>query len=77
VHEILQKSCAYERCHSGISVGGALYLQRGVDFAAALVGVTACQYERMARVEPGHPERSWLMVKVAAEFRPSDDPYAN
>jgi hypothetical protein len=76
VESILTRSCAYERCHSGALIGGALDLSRGRDYRAALVSVPACQYERMARVEPGDPERSWLMVKLTAEFRDRDDPYA-
>jgi hypothetical protein len=42
----------------------------------SLVGVPACEYERMNRVEPFHPERSWMMVKLTAAFRDRDDPYA-
>ena len=51
-------------------------LLRGSNHAAALVGVPACEYERMNRVEPFHPERSWMMVKLTAAFRDRDDPYA-
>lgn len=75
VEAILLRSCAFERCHSGALVGGALDLSRGGDYHAALVGIAACEYERMARVEPGDPDRSWLIVKLTAEFRPADDPY--
>lgn len=75
VEAILARSCAFERCHSGAIVGGALDLSRGADYHAALVGIAACEYERMARVEPGDPEQSWLMVKLTAEFRPPEDPY--
>jgi hypothetical protein len=75
VESILVRSCAFERCHSGALVGGALDLSRGGDYHAALVGIEACEYERMARVEPGDPDRSWLMVKLTAEFRGPEDPY--
>jgi hypothetical protein len=74
---VLQRSCSYERCHSGAIVGAGLSLQRGSDYAAALVGVTACEYERMARVEPFDPDHSWMIIKLTAAFRDSDDPYAN
>ncbi|MET0343874.1 MAG: hypothetical protein ABW252_22865 [Polyangiales bacterium] len=76
VSAILARSCAYHRCHAGPVVGGGLSLAEGSDYRAALVGVEACAYERMALVEPYHPERSWLMVKLTAEARPLDDPYA-
>ena len=74
VRDIIQRSCAYERCHDGALIGGKLALPRGGDFAAALVSVTACEYDRMARVEPFDPDNSWLMVKLTAEFRDPDDP---
>ena len=74
VQAILARSCAYQRCHAGPLIGGALSLARGSDYAAALVSVPACEYERMARVEPFDPERSWLMVKLTADFRAPDDP---
>jgi len=77
VQAIFARSCAYERCHSGAIIGGALNLARGSDYAAALIGVPACEYERMARVEPGDPERSWLMVKLTAAVRPASDAYAD
>jgi hypothetical protein len=75
VQSILVRSCAFERCHSGAIVGGALDLSRGSDYHAALVGIAACEYERMARVEPGDPDGSWLMVKLTADFRGPEDPY--
>jgi hypothetical protein len=76
VVEILERSCAYVRCHAGTPVGGTLSLLRGDNHAASLVGVPACEYERMNRIEPFQPERSWLMVKLTAAFRDRDDPYA-
>lgn len=77
VHAILERSCAFERCHQGRVFGGGLYLDPDADMRAALVGVPACEYERMARVEPFDPAASWLMVKLTATFRPETDPYAN
>jgi hypothetical protein len=77
VVEILERSCAYVRCHSGTPVGGALSFLRGANHALSLVDVPACEYELMKRVEPFHPERSWLIVKLTAAFRPASDPYAN
>jgi hypothetical protein len=76
VTAIFARSCAYQRCHDAPVFGGGLSFAPGADFHRALVGVPACEYERMARVEPGHPERSWLMTKLTAPARPLGDPYA-
>ncbi|MET0384461.1 MAG: hypothetical protein ABW321_00810 [Polyangiales bacterium] len=76
VSDIIQKSCAYPRCHDGAYVGGALSLPFGSNFATALVDVDACQYPKLKRVEPYHPERSWLMIKLTTEERPDGDPFA-
>lgn len=77
VQAILTRSCAISRCHAGQFVGAGLYLMPDGDYRAALVGVTSCEYERLALIEPGRPEKSWVMVKLTAPFRPADDPYAN
>lgn len=77
VQAIVDRSCAFERCHRGAIIGAGLYLDPDGDLRATLVGRPACEYERMALVEPGHPERSWIMVKLTAPFRPQLDPYAN
>jgi hypothetical protein len=74
---VLQRSCSYERCHSGAIVGAGLNLQRGVNYANSLVSVRACEYERMNRVEPFDPDHSWMIVKLTAPFRDAEDPYAN
>jgi hypothetical protein len=76
VTAIIERSCAYQRCHAGEVVGGGLNLAPGVDYHAALVGRGACGYDGMKLVEPYHPGRSWLMVKLTAEARPLADPYA-
>ena len=77
VRALFERSCAYERCHSGSIIGGALDLSRGRDYIASLVGVPACEYPAMSRIEPHSAQRSWLMVKLTAPFRRADDPYAN
>ena len=77
VADILQRSCSYVRCHDGPLIGGTLRLGQDGDYASVLLGVTACQYDRMKRVEPGDPEHSWLWVKLTAAFRGASDPYAN
>lgn len=76
VSEIIARSCAYHRCHAGAVQGGGLNFAAGVDYRSQLVGVPACAYDGMNEVEPFAPERSWLMVKLTAEARPLEDPYA-
>jgi hypothetical protein len=76
VEAILRRSCAYERCHAGALIGAGLDLSAGGDYRAVLLDRPACEYERMALVEPGDADRSWLMVKLTAPYRSRDDPYA-
>jgi hypothetical protein len=75
VAAIFRRSCGFARCHSPPVLGGGLNFAREVDYHPQLVGVPACEYDRMKRVEPGQPERSWLMVKLTAAVRPSSDKY--
>lgn len=77
VEAILNYGCSYERCHAGRVVGGGLSFAPDADFYPQLVGVRACEYDRMARVTPGKPEESWLWIKLTAPFRPLTDPYAH
>ena len=74
VEAILERSCAYQRCHAGPLIGAMLSFAPGTDYASQLVSIPACEYERMARVEPFEPEQSWLWVKLTADFRDRDDP---
>lgn len=74
VSAIISRSCAYTRCHSGVPTGAALPLV-GVDLGSVLIDVPSCQYPPMMRVVPGHPERSWLYLKLTATVRPRDDAY--
>jgi hypothetical protein len=77
VADIVQRSCAYARCHDGPILGGSLRFARGSDFAEPLVDIDACEYEGMKRVKPFDPEHSWIMVKLTADFRAQGDPYAD
>lgn len=77
VVDIIERRCSWERCHAGPLIGAGLHFEPGRDHRAALVGVRACEYDLMARVTPGAPDQSWLMVKLTAPFRPLRDPYAH
>ena len=75
VREIFERSCAYNRCHSGVPTGGSLPLPPGSDIALALVDVPSCEYPPLVRVKPGDPERSWLWIKLTADVRPKTDEF--
>jgi hypothetical protein len=75
VREIFERSCAYNRCHSGVPTGGALSLAPGSDYAAALVDVPSCEYPPLVRVKPRELEQSWLWIKLTAEVRPKSDAF--
>jgi hypothetical protein len=38
-------------------------------FRAAMVDVSSCEYDRMKRVDPGNPQKSWVMIKLAGPVR--------
>lgn len=72
--EVLFARCGQTRCHGPLPYNDLLDLSTArCDVRQALVGVPACEYPAMARVQPGEPERSWLMVKLTA---PHDPQYA-
>lgn len=61
---ILAPRCATSACHSGDPPANApLSLDPGAGWAQ-LVGVPASQLPSMKLVEPGDPERSYLVLKV-------------
>lgn len=64
----LQTSCAYGgvelTCH-GVGAGG-LTLGTANDFAQ-IVGVPSVERPDMLRVAPGHPEESYLFLKLVGE----------
>ena len=74
VNGIVTSSCAFIRCHdpSLPPGGGGLLFEAGKSVRGPLVGVPSCEYDAMKRVEPGAPDRSWLMVKLSA---PRKDTY--
>jgi hypothetical protein len=64
VGAIIKRSCAIQVCHGFMVANAEMDLMRD-GFRAALVDVPACEYDRMARVKPGHPEQSWIMIKLS------------
>jgi hypothetical protein len=68
VSAILDRSCAKQTCHGDMVMNGYLTFMTG-DIRGALVGVPSCEYDRMPRVAPFQPEKSWLMIKLAGPTR--------
>lgn len=70
---VFERSCGTtsRSCHGG-SRGSAnlnfeLPLSEGRPITDELVGVAACQYDRLNLVEPGDPEASWLWIKLTGD----------
>lgn len=73
VASVLSQSCAFSTsCHGGSATGKAgLNLAKGLatgDVRPTLAA-SACEYPLMKLVEPGSPDRSWLVVKIAGAHR--------
>lgn len=69
IEPILMRACTFSGCHGGAGVGaGELSLSMAFDASmpatTVLDGVPACEYPMMPLVDPGHPENSWLMIKI-------------
>jgi hypothetical protein len=63
------RTCAFSTsCHGGLRgqarLNFEMLLDEGMPITEALVDVPACEYDFYDRVEPGAPERSWLMIKL-------------
>jgi len=65
VQAILAPRCSFATCHGGVA--GSLTLT-GPGGYAALVGAPSFQVPRLARVTPGDPASSYLMVKLESRM---------
>jgi hypothetical protein len=72
VQALVDRSCTFtESCHGGDGDGQAkLNFAAVTRFSAAFETDDgeprlSCEYNRMPLVDPGKPERSWIMVKLA------------
>jgi hypothetical protein len=82
---IFDSSCSFNSCHGGTRGSSRLNFdaarEDGILYTDLLVGVPACQYDRMPLIDPGHPENSWLYIKIThahdadgyLTFTPADD----
>lgn len=66
VSAIFQASCT--DCHGGEPKPGKLSLESTV-FVTAMVGMPCAQMDTLKLVEPGRPDRSYLIMKVAGDPR--------
>lgn len=65
VSEVFAVSCAFSGCHSGDEPAIGLSLEG--DFAARIVGVASEQRSDFKLVDPGNPDKSYLLIKVRGD----------
>ena len=65
VSEVFAVSCAFSGCHSGGEPAADLSLEG--DFAASIVGVASEQRPGFKLVDPGNPNKSYLLMKVRGD----------
>ena len=65
VSEVFAVSCTTSGCHSGGDPAGDLSLEG--DFAARIVGVDSGQRPDFKLVDPGNPDKSYLLIKVRGD----------
>ena len=64
--EIFTPTCAKSGCHAADTGQEGLVLEAGRSYGL-LVGHAATEHGSLARVEPGHPERSYLILKLQGD----------
>ena len=62
VGQVFAVSCAFSGCHSGGEPAAGLSLEG--DFAGCIVGVASEQRSGFKLVDPGNPNKSYLLMKV-------------
>ena len=65
VSEVFAMSCTFSGCHSGGEPAADLSLEG--DFAARIVGVDSGQRPDFKLVDPGNPNKSYLLIKVRGD----------
>ena len=64
--EVFSVSCALSGCHAGVAPTGGMDLSVGVAYQNT-VGVTSTERGDLKRIEPGDPERSYLVKKIRGD----------
>ena len=65
VSEVFAVSCAFSGCHGGEELAAGLSLEG--DFAGRIVGVASEQRSDFKLVDPGNPNKSYLLMKVRGD----------
>lgn len=65
VSEVFAVSCAFSGCHGGEELAAGLSLEG--DFAGRIVGVASEQRSGFLLVDPGNPNKSYLLMKVRGD----------
>jgi hypothetical protein len=60
-------ACAVASCH-GTTAEADLDFATATDLRALLVNVKACEAPALNLVEPGQPDKSWLWLKLSADY---------
>ena len=64
--EVFSPSCALSGCHAGSAPQAGMDLSPGASYGS-VVGVVSVQRSDLARVQPGDPERSYLVKKLRGD----------
>ena len=65
VSEVFAVSCVTSGCHSGGEPAAGLSLEG--DFADNIIGVDSGQRPDLKLVDPGNPDKSYLLIKVRGD----------
>jgi hypothetical protein len=64
--EVFSVSCALAGCHAGNAPTAGMDLSAGVAYGN-IVGVTSTERADLKRIEPGDPDRSYLVKKIRGD----------
>lgn len=64
--EVFSVSCALAGCHAGSAPTAGMNLSAGVAYGN-IVGVTSTERGDLLRIEPGDPDRSYLVRKIRGD----------
>jgi hypothetical protein len=63
--EIFATSCAFSGCHAGVAPASGMDLSPGASWTA--VHATSVERSDLKRIEPGSPDRSYMVRKVRGD----------
>ena len=64
--EVFSVSCALSGCHAGSAPAAGMNLSAGASYGN-IVGVTSTERGDLKRIEPGDPNRSYLVRKIRGD----------